>query len=206
MKNFLSRMSVGVFCLWCLATASAQVSNGGFESNAVGLGEWQYVSGAVRDTTNPHSGLFAANLNNSSQTTNTNVQQQTPIGSIVAGESYTLRFFAQADFANSGIGQAQVAFLNSSGNILQGSPQFITIAPSAGYVQYSQSFLAPTNASSLFVGFNAVTGAVGGASSHVFIDDVSFTAVPEPSSVSLLCICGLGFTMVRRFRRPCLLA
>ena len=198
MRNFLALLSVGVFCLWCTKSVSAQISNGGFESGAVGLGEWQYVSGAVRDATNPHGGLFAANLNNLSQTTNTNVQQQTLVGTILAGETYTLNFFAQAEFANSGIGQAQVAFLNSSGNILLGSPQFININTSAGYVQYSQTFLAPTNSSALFIGFNAVNGAVNGAISHVYIDDVRFTAVPEPSCVSLLCLCGLCFPIIRR--------
>ncbi len=198
MKNFLALVCVGIFSVWCVESVSAQVSNGGFESNAVGAGEWQYVSGAVRDTTNPHNGLFAANLNNTSEANNTNVQQQTLVGSILAGESYTLRFFAQAQYGVSGIGQAQVAFLNSNGNILAGSPQFLTISQSAGYVQYTQSFLAPTNASALFLGFNAVTGAVVGATSHVYIDDVSFTAVPEPSSVYLLCLIGFCFIAYRK--------
>ncbi len=192
--KILAPACVVVLSVLCIEPASAQVSNGGFETNAVGAGEWQYVSGAVRDTSNPHSGLFAANLNNISEANNSNVQQQTLIGSILAGESYTLRFFAQAQYGVSGIGQAQVAFLNSNGNILAGSPQFVNINASAGYVQYTQSFVAPNTASALFLGFNAVTGAVVGATSHVFIDDVSFTAVPEPSSASLLCIVGIcGF-------------
>ncbi len=201
MQKFLVLISVVFFSAWGVVPTLAQVSNGGFESNAVGAGEWQYVMGALRDGTNPHSGLFAANLNNTSQAQNTNVQQQTLAGTIFAGADYTLSFFAQAEFGVSGIGQAQIAFLNSTGGILPGSPLFINIGPSAGYVQYTQNFSAPANASALFLGFNAVTGAVQGATSHVFIDDVRFTAVPEPTSVCLLGLGGICFLTTSWRRR-----
>ncbi len=201
MRKFLVLISVTVFGAWGVVPTYAQVSNGGFESNAVGAGEWQYVMGALRDGTNAHTGLFAANLNNTSQAVNTNVQQQTLAGTIFAGTDYTLSFFAQAEYGVSGIGQAQVAFLNSSGGILPGSPQFININTSAGYVQYTQNFSAPANASALFLGFNAVTGAVISASSHVYIDDVRFTAVPEPASVCLLGLGGICFLATKWRRR-----
>jgi hypothetical protein len=157
----------------------AQINNGGFENPSdipPALGQWQYVAGAIRDSTKPRSGSFAANLDNLAEVTNANVQQQTAVGSIVPGTEYALSFWAQANYGASGIGQVQLAFLNSALNILSGSPQFINIPPSANYVSYGQNFTAPANASALFLGFNAVTGAVMGATSHVYIDDVSFAA------------------------------
>jgi hypothetical protein len=197
MKFFLVLFSAVVFNTLSGVPAFAQVSNGGFESDAVGAGQWQYVMGAVRDNSKPRSGLFAANLNNTSQAQNTNVQQQTLNGTILAGTDYTFTFFAQAEYGVSGIGQAQVAFLNSAGGILPGSPQFINIGASQNYVEYTQNFTAPANASALFLGFNAVTGAVAGASSHVYIDDVRFTAIPEPTSACLLGLAGLCFVVSR---------
>jgi hypothetical protein len=161
------------------APALAQITNGGFENPSDEppvLGQWQYVAGAVRDTSMPHSGSFAANLENLAEATNVNVQQQTAAGSIVPGTEYELSFWAQAQYGVSGIGQVQLAFLNAGGNILPGSPQFINIPPSASYVAYEQTFMAPENAAALFLGVNSVTGAVAGASAHVYVDDVSFTA------------------------------
>jgi hypothetical protein len=161
------------------APAAAQISNGGFENPSDDppvLGQWQYVAGAIRDTSMPHSGSFAANLENFSEATNVNVQQQTAVGSIVPGTEYELSFWAQAEYGVSGVGQVQLAFLNANGNILPGSPQFFSIPASASYVEYEQNFMAPANSAALFLGVNSVTGAVMGASAHVYVDDVSFTA------------------------------
>jgi hypothetical protein len=161
------------------APASAQITNGGFETPSDDppmLGQWQYVAGAVRDPSMPHSGSFAANLENLSEVTNVNVQQQTAVGSIIPGTEYVLRYWAQAEYGVSGVGQVQLAFLNASGNILPGSPQFLNIPPSGSYVEHEQNFMAPPNAAALFLGVNSVTGAVTGGSSHVYVDDVSFTA------------------------------
>lgn len=161
------------------ASASAQIANGGFENpsdDPPALGQWQYIAGAVRDASMPHSGSFAANLENLSEATNVNVFQQTAAGSIVPGTQYALRFWAQADYGVSGVGQVQLAFLNAGGNILPGSPQFLNIPPSASYVEYQHTFMAPVNAAAVFLGVNSVTGAVTGATSHVYVDDVSFAA------------------------------
>jgi MYXO-CTERM domain-containing protein len=68
----------------------------------------------------------------------------------------------------------QLAFLNAAGNLLPGSPQFVNIPASASYVNYGENFTAPANASALLLAFNAVTGAVTGATAHLYVDDVSF--------------------------------
>ena len=157
--------------------AFAQIDNGGFElpsDEPAALGQWKYIAGAMRSGAAVHSGSFAAELDNMVETTNVNVQLTTAPGTIQPGLQYKLGFWAQAELGVSGVGQAQVAFLNASGNILPGSPQFINIPASASYVEYMREFAAPVGASAVFLGFNAVTGAVAGASVLLFVDDVSF--------------------------------
>jgi hypothetical protein len=159
------------------ADASAQVANGGFESPSdepPALGQWQYIGGALRETSNPHSGAYAARLENLSEAANVHVFQQTEAGTVTAGTQYELSFWAQAEYGVSGIGQVQLSFLNADGNLLPGSPQFFNIPTSAAYASYSQNLVAPENASALYLGFNSVTGAVAGATSLLVIDDVLF--------------------------------
>jgi len=186
------------------ASAAVIVNNGGFETGPTSPptpNDWQYNgAGAGRDGSNVHSGSFSANLNNVTEASNANVQEQTAFGSVAAGTTYTLSFWAQGNYGVGGIGQAQVAFMDSTGGILPGSPVFINIPGSAGYVQYTQNFTAPTNASALFLAYNSVTGAVQGSTAHLFVDDVNFSAVPEPTAVAMLGVGALGLARRRRAR------
>lgn len=178
----------------CALPASAQINNGGFELAPTApptAGDWQYNgAGAGRDGSNVHSGSFSANLDNVTQGSNANVLQQTDAGTITPGTTYVLKYWAQGSYGVGGIGQAQLSFMNAGAGILPGSPTFINIPASAGYVQYSQTFTAPANASRLFLAFNAVTGAVQGSTSHLYVDDVSFSIVPEPATLSVLAASG----------------
>ena len=199
--RFFPSLLVAALLSPALATpALSQVSNGGFElppSAPPTAGEWQYNTGALRDGTSVQSGSFAANLMNTSQGANVNVSQQTLPGSITPNTNYTLSFWSQAQYAVAGEGQLQIGFMNSGGGYLA-PPQFFQIPASSGYVLNTSSFTSPAGASLLFLGFNAVTGAVGGASSQLFIDDVRFAVVPEPTSVAAL---GLSALVLRRRRR-----
>lgn len=180
----------------------AQVNNGGFETaptTPVTPNDWQYNgAGSGRDSTHPHSGQFEANLNNVTQASNANVQQQTAFGSITPGQSYPFSFWAQGDYGVGGIGQAQFAFMNSTGGILGGFPQFINIPASSSYQQFTQSFTAPAGASAAFIAFNAVTGAVQSSTSHLFVDDVRLGVAPEPATITAIVAPAL---LLRRRRR-----
>ena len=201
-----SRSSIGIAAL-AMATAvampaMAQVNNGGFENPPtvpVTPNDWQYNgAGAGRDGSFVHGGLFSANLNNVSEASNANVLQQTAFGSITPGVTYTLDFWAAGSYGVGGIGQAQIGFMNSVGGLLPGSPVFINIPSSASYTEFTQPFTAPTNASALFLAFNAVTGAVTGSTSHLYVDDVKFAPVPEPTSLAIVAVGGM---MLGRRRR-----
>ena len=178
-----------VSCLLALgAPTMAQITNGGFETaptTPVTPGDWQYNGGGVRDSVSVHSGQFAADLNNTAQGANVNVQQQTLFGSITPGSTYSLNYWTKASYGVAGEGQLQIAFLNSGGLLLPGYPTFSQIPASASYTLGTKSLTAPAGASAFFVAFNAVTGAVPGASSQLFVDDVSLT-VPEPATLAAL--------------------
>jgi hypothetical protein len=181
--------------------ASAQVTNGGFElesSAPPAAGDWQYNGGAVRDGTLVHGGSFAANLNNAAEAQNVNVSQQTLVGSITPGTNYNLSFYSQGSYGVAGEGQLQVGFMNAGGGYLPGSPTFTQIPASAGYVLNTRSLTAPAGASQFFIAFNAVTGAVTGASSHLYVDDVTLAAVVVPEPASLAAIAGAGLLIRRR--------
>ncbi len=64
------------------ALAQNIISNAGFESMPAPANDWQFSPFALRDTTNPHSGSFEANLLQSTPGGNTNTFQQTPVGSV----------------------------------------------------------------------------------------------------------------------------
>ena len=183
--------------------ASAQVTNGGFElpsSAPPAAGEWQYINGAARDGTSVRSGSFAANLTNTAEAQNVNVFQQTLVGSVTPGTAYNLSFYSRAAYGVAGEGQLQVGFMNAGGGLLPGSPSFFQIPASASFVLNTRSLTAPANSSQFFIAFNAVTGAVTGASSVLFIDDVSMAAVQVPEPASLAAI-GAGAAMLMRRRR-----
>lgn len=175
-------MRIVLLCLLfslIVAPASAQITNGGFESPSdepPALGQWQYIGGALRETSSAHGGAYAARMANSAEAANVYVFQQTETGAISAGTQYALRYWAQGEYGVSGVGQVQLSFLNAQGNLLPGSPQFFNIPPSDGYAVYVHNVTAPVNASALYLGFNSVTGAVTGASSLLLVDDVSFTS------------------------------
>lgn len=196
-----------------MTRATNIINNSGFETaptTPVTPNDWQYSSGASQDNSNPYSGSFEANLNNTTEATNANVFQQTAFGSVTAGTQYTFSFYSEFQGGNGGIAQAQIEFMPSGGGVI-GAPTFINLpttatgfGTAAGYQLTSQNITAPTGASAAFVSFNAITGAVTGSFSHAYIDNVSLAPpalTPEPTSLGILAIGAAASLLVLRRRR-----
>jgi hypothetical protein len=187
------------------ALAQNIISNPGFESVPGPTNDWQFSPFALRDGTNPNSGLFEANLLQATPGGNTNVLQQTPFGSVTPGVQYNLSYEIEYDGVGGGLAQVQTEFMNSVGGVI-GAPTFVNYfntSPNfgipAGYQLETANFTAPANASAFFFLVGAVTGANQGDTSHVYVDDVSVTAVPEPASLGLLA--AAGALMLLAYRR-----
>jgi hypothetical protein len=173
--------------------AGDAVYNGGFEIGANGpmpgvgnvVDGWNvFQATTVQDTTFPHSGLADLFFNNSSPASNSYAYQDTPIGSVMAGSTYTFSFYAAGNFAVGGIAQYALTFEDASHDGLGGSG-VQTIFPGATYSQFpsagNNTFVAPANASFAEIQFFAVTGGATGSTAQLYLDDVSLTA---PSTVA----------------------
>jgi hypothetical protein len=203
--NLSSVVALAVMNLFAAgALAQNIISNSSFESAPLPANDWQFSPFALRDTTNPHSGSFEANLLQSTSGGNTNTFQQTPVGSVIPGAQYTLSYYIEYDGVGGGIAQVQSEFMNSTGGVI-GAPTFVNyfntspnFGTPAGYQLETANFTAPANASAFFFLVGAVTGANEGDTSHVYLDDVSMTAVPEPVSFGLLAAAVIMLLACRR--------
>lgn len=108
-----------------------------------------------------------------------------------AGSSYELRFFTGAAFAPSPTINVRVDGVGSLLNETLTAP-----TPSTNIVWSQQSFTFLANSALTRISFQGLSGNDDNVS---FIDNVSVTAVPEPSSLLLTAICGLAALL--RFSR-----
>jgi hypothetical protein len=169
--------------------------------------DWQYNGGASWDNSNPFVGSHDANLNNTAEANNANISQQTAVGTITPGTTYTFSFYSQFTGVGAGfVGQAQIQFLNSSAGAI-GAPTFVSMplttsgfGTAAGYQLSSVNVIAPTGASEAYINIGAITGAVAGSSAHAYVGEVSLepAATPEPASVALLGLGAVGLLALRK--------
>ena len=209
---------VALFSLGASAHASSVIADGGFEAagggnayyatGSIDGGSWNVTDGAVYiDNADP----YVFDGNNSANLTAFNLDALNTLSetlSTVAGQQYTINFWADSDTANT-------FSVTANGTDLFGAP--LTIAqngfPSANtngnsgdFVDYKGTFIAYS--SSTLLAFNAdASPAIGSSSSgSVVIDDVSAQITPEPASIFLMLTGIAAIGLAAAFKRSSLSA
>ena len=177
-------------------------NNGGFESG--NLNGWEsFPSGnSMFDLSNDSfSGNFAGEINNLASGSSAVVKQANlGVGVVSAFQDVTISFWAMGLGEVGGVSFAE--FFSeidgggvSSSELLGGAPLFVT----SDWQFYSFDTTTGADVSGgVTLQFAAVTGANIGSTMQLFIDDVSVSIVPAPSSAALL---GLGGLFTSRRRR-----
>jgi|SRR6266480_1054645 len=179
-KIKLGLLAMASACLLAALPAQANlVVNGDFEA---GFASWTTLNAVI--TGDAHSGLKAAQLLPATSL----VDQDLP--ALVPFQKYNLDFWAKAN----GVGTLTVA-LDSTG-IPAFQPTITLATGPASYTHYSVN-LTPTT-----IGHLSFFWADGGSSSS-FVDDVSVTPVPEPTTMlaGAMLLLPFGASTLRVLRR-----
>jgi len=177
-------------------------NNGGFESGNLDGWESFPSSNSMFDLSNDSfSGNFAGEVNNLASGSSAVVKQANlGVGVVGAFQDVTISFWAMGLGEVGGVSFAE--FFSeidgggvSSSELLGGAPLFVT----SDWQFYSFDTTTGADVSGgVTLQFAAVTGANIGSTMQLFIDDVSVSIVPAPSSAALL---GLGGLFTSRRRR-----
>ncbi|MEO0515208.1 MAG: PEP-CTERM sorting domain-containing protein [Planctomycetota bacterium] len=187
-------------------TASAQIellSNGGFES---GLDDW-IVSNAnanatVTTTSDATEGVSAAVMTNSALANGLGLKQERfAVGAVSIGDEVTVSFDAKGSTDVGGVIFLQLFHETATGGASNGAG-FLGPAPlslSSAYTSYSYTRTIDTDVSGgLSILFAANTGGATGSFAEFFVDNVSVSIIPEPTSAALIGLRSLGLLARRR--------
>jgi hypothetical protein len=194
--------------------ASATIINGGFENGTgADAADWGEIIGgpsgtAGRSDSMPFAGDWAAymsfdHINNPAAGGAYFVEQNQPVGSIVAGQSYNLSFYAKMDSMDfTGMDTFfQILWLDqdgSDGGGVRGEQLTSLIGQGIGteYQQFSFDLTAAAGADSFLLRFQLSAGAVNGIANGLSVDNVAL--VPAPGAMALLGMGGLAAARRRR--------
>ncbi|CAK9052771.1 Na(+)/H(+) antiporter [Durusdinium trenchii] len=198
-------------------SAVAAPINGDFETdNVSGVDGWTPVLTGANSTieqssANPNGGSLHAEayLISPSAQTGTAGMKQTNF-SVVGGADYTLEVYARLpdgevmqpnapSYAGTSFVTA-ILWYNAGNFSLGQSYLFLTTELTDSYQLFDLAATAPATAVTADIMIYLQSGGIGGIEQTVWIDDVSFTAVPEPSGLLLVvsAACVLAFTRLRR--------
>ncbi|MCA9236467.1 MAG: PEP-CTERM sorting domain-containing protein [Planctomycetales bacterium] len=158
-------------------------------------GQWAHHILAIGDAT---TGGFAQIEQNSTD--------DAGLPSLVGGSTVSASFDWKSDFGPGGVGFAALRILDSSGAIvadtgLQGLPNSGSYGSfSLGPLNVPALGAAPADAFGAFLEIVVNAGAFQGSFAEGYVDNVVIdaTTVPEPTSVALFAIAGLGMLAARR--------
>jgi hypothetical protein len=220
-STFFASAALAVSALALPAGAANLLLNPGFESGTgADADNWTEIEASGdplnatpstdRVGTDANTGSFSARLSYTNTATpgtgsNSELQQQTALNSIVPGEAYDYTFFAKrlGEFGPGTVVFAQVLFLDSDGSAgggVKGSSGLQVInGVTESYQQFSiTNITAPVDSDAALVSLQLAGGAVPSATGTMFVDDVSLAAVPEPAAFGLIGAGTLGVLARRR--------
>lgn len=205
MKNSLL-LSCAFMAMFSAAVYGEELTvNGNFETGTVD--DWVSFpsSGSIFEvTSDSNSGSFAGRIfNDTSGTAAVIKQANLGIGSVIAGQEITVSFAAKGSGAAGGVAFAE--FFSEIDGGGTSKSEIFTGAPLSLTDQW-QTFdftttAGPDVSGGVSLQFNAATGANIGSTSEIFIDDVSVSivsAIPEPGTITILSLAGLGLVARRR--------
>lgn len=169
------------------------------------VGSWEGFSGAGASAGNsnvmPHGGLLHLNLS-IANTINTFAGAFQDVPGLVSGTDYVFSAWhaSPSDPLDVGV-EIRIEWRDSVSNTeVSRTPNF-TPVPGAAYSQFSLTATVPAGADVARVVYaiqSFSTSPLGNG--FVFVDDASFTVVPEPSATVLAGAAGLGLAFFRRRR------
>jgi hypothetical protein len=154
------------------------------------FGSGPNAAGTENSGTNGPSapGVTSAAMTNFDAGTTLSLQQTTAPGSVVPGTlnySFDVRNFS----FSAGIFAYEIYSIPATGPATDLGPGASTSYNDSSWHTISGSVIATANVDHLTIEFDCVAGVVGGSGEDLFIDNVSITQVPEPTTVTLV---GLG--------------
>ena len=199
-----SKLVGSLVCVAALAfavsSATAQVQNPGFElagTTANGATNWNTLAstgGTIMRTNDfPHAGSFAMRFESQGSGAAPNTDLRSDFIPVSFGTSYAFSFWAANTLKLGGANpQWDVVWYDSLNNPV-GGPTFVSFqSVGSTYTLVTNTVaLTPPSAAAVkaTVGWIQAVGAGTGDHWITYIDDVSFAAIPEPSTVALV---GLG--------------
>lgn len=207
------------------AIAANIAGNPGFETaGAGGAGDsalWtEFTGGAagtmsVRDSSMPFAGTFnhqlvaiGSNAAGAVAGINQNSIADLGLASLLPGSTLDASFQWKASYGPGGVGFAVLRILNGTGAIVADSG-LVGLPQNAAYATVTTPQLTvpafgptPNDVYAAFLEISVNAGGFDGSTATGFVDSVAIngTVVPEPASLSFLCLGGLGLLNVLRRR------
>lgn len=188
----------------------AQVANPGFEDPITSdgppfVGSWEGFNGGGASAGNsillPRTGLQSLGLSITT-TANTFAGAFQDIPSLVSGTDYTFGGWHVTTSNPLDVGvEVRIEWRNAGSNTEISRTLNLTPVPGAAYSPFSLTAAVPAGADTARLVY-AIQSFGPGATHNgtVFVDDISFSAVPEPSSLILSGVGGLALITMRRRR------
>lgn len=195
MKFIKSTMAAVPILALLFATAPAQAVNiavnGGFETGDF-TGWTQFISGTQSVvTTNPSTGIYAANLNNTVLASSSGIKNANiGIGLVAPNTPITVTLDARGTVANGGVAFAELFSELSGGGvskaeILGGAPLALDPDPNTWKTFVFNTTTGPDVSGGVTLQLTAITGGAPGSVANIFYDNVSVEVIPIPAAAWL---------------------